>query len=1066
MGVSLKKISGMAEEVLYPWQEVEQARARDEYLREHGDSNVTWIGDAHGRGFGGEPTQEDAQLLLNGRAADGERLLPHTEVQGWDLTFSMPKDLSVLHAVSGREARQKLDRAFNRAFALTMEKFEQHLLFVRVGSGRREAEREVVPGSGVVGIRYEHSYSREGDPQLHYHAMVSSVVQDPDGDLRRMWVRSPGELKQTLGHWHEAFLREEVSREFPGLEWEPVGENGTAHLAQFPATLRDSTSTRSRNIKKAVAAWEKASGRKANSAVKQMVTLQTRPRKPAVPDHAQWTAQLVAIADEHGFTQEFVREILSAPPAAEREIPSANEVADRLLGADGLTATRTTFRNTDVIVAVTQAGVPGSQVQEYVDAVLADRRVIAIESVKGVTYVTEDLVQAERAIERMAREGIDAVPHLAVSHDTARAAIESVDFELTSGQREVVVAVATSPDRLVTVEAAAGTGKTTAAGVIRAALEAEGTAVRGAAPTGKAAVELEAGAVIPTRTIHSLKQEVERGGSLSDSGRYKVLCVDEGGMADTRLSAWVLAQAEREGMKVIVFGDSNQLTSVAPGGWLGYLSRAGIRPALRMDEIVRQRDAQHRKAVNDLSRGRPAAWIRYQSERGNVIHLGAGQEHNYGARAAELLVDAAGRRGWNHVLAITPTNRRRELINELVQQARLASGELREKVGESVEHERFHVGDRVMFVGRNDRRSNLQNGLIGTVVGATDRGELVMALNQEQTRVLPAEYVAENLRLAYAVTDYKGQGVTVEEAVMVAAPEELSLNRGYVAASRARDQTRLVLISQHSTEQALKDLARHLQIREDDQLVSEHLNKAASASQTPSAAPRNPWLSAHRSRIEELGRDHGLGLRADISTHDDRIAKIDDRRRQIEAQDAHDHGLMRKPGRKHRRQQRDLELDNLHREKTELVRAEAVQKSEKQDERELITQERRNLIAAAAKEEVERRIDGKHAPWVYEALGPEPPAGHERLMQRWTAVAEHLARVRIDRGVREPANTGITNHDIMLVKDIHTLRDHIELARERGTDAPARRLMHGSYRPGFLQLPAPGDRGQGIESGD
>jgi conjugative relaxase-like TrwC/TraI family protein len=281
MGVSLKKISGMAEEVLYPWEEVEQARAHDDYLREHGDSNVTWIGDAHGRGFSGEPTQEGAQLLLNGRAGDGERLLPKAAVQGWDLTFSMPKDLSVLHAVSGRESRRKLEHAFSRAFELTMEKFEQHLLFVRIGSGRREAEREILPGSGVVGIRYEHSYSREGDPQLHYHAMISSVVQDPDGQSRRMWVRGTRELRRTLGYWHEAFLREEVSREFPGLEWEPVGENGTAHLARFPASLRDATSTRSRKIKETVAEWEKATGRTANSAVRQMVTLQTRPVKPA-----------------------------------------------------------------------------------------------------------------------------------------------------------------------------------------------------------------------------------------------------------------------------------------------------------------------------------------------------------------------------------------------------------------------------------------------------------------------------------------------------------------------------------------------------------------------------------------------------------------------------------------------------------------------------------------------------------------------------------------------------------------------------------------------------------------
>jgi conjugative relaxase-like TrwC/TraI family protein len=1023
MGVSLKKISGTAEEVGYVWEEIEQGRARDEYLREHGGSNVTWIGAAHERGFGGEPTQDDAQLLLNGRAADGERLLRKAEVQGYDLTFSMPKDVSVTYAVSGREVRRKLDHAFNRAFELTMEKFEQHLLFVRIGSGRREAEREVVPATGVVGIRYEHSYSREGDPQVHYHAMISSVVEDPHGDLRRMWVRDMGELCRTLGYWHEAFLREEISKQLPGLEWEPVQENGTAHLARFPASLRDVMSTRSRKIKQEVDEWEKATGREANSAVKQMITLKTRPRKPDAPDHAQWTAKIVAIAEEHGFTQEFVREILNSPRAAPQEIPIPGELADRLLGAGGLTATRTTFRKTDVIVAVIQAGVAGSQVEEYADAILADSRVIAIETLKGVTYVTEDLVQAERAIERMVLEGIDAVPHLAVNHDAAVAAIESVDFELTAGQREVVIAAATSPDRMVPVEAGAGTGKTTAAGVIRAALESRGISVRGAAPTGKAAVELEADSGIPTRTIHSLKWEVDRGGSLSE-GRYQVLCVDEGGMADTRVFAWVLEQAEREGMKVIVFGDSNQLTSVAPGGWLGYLSRAGIRPALRMDQIIRQRDPEHRKAVSDLSRGRPGTWIDYQTDHGNVIHLGAGQEHQYGARAAEMLVDAGGRHGWDRVLAITPTNMRRELINELVQQARLAGGELGEALAESSEHELFHVGDRVMFIDRNDRRSNLQNGLIGTVVGKTER-ELVIAINQQQIRKLRAEHVAENLRLAYAVTDYKAQGVTVEETVMVAAPEELSLNRGYVAASRARELTRLVLISDRGAEQALKDLDRHLRMRDDDELAIEHIDNVVRRSSARGPAP-NQWLSGHRSRIEELGREleQLAPAWAGTSKHDDRIAEIEDRQRRIRAEDGRDYGLMRKPGRKHREQERDVELQHLEKEK-KLVRAEAAEidarVSQRWDEWQRITDERQKLIAAAAKDEIELRIDGERAPWVYEALGPEPPAEQEGLAQRWSQVAEHLARWRIDHDLTEPTDTGITNWDAMLVKEIHTL---------------------------------------------
>lgn len=1060
MGVSLKKIKGTKEEVLYPWEEVEQARARDEYLREHGRSNVTWIGDAHARGFGGEPSQEDAQLLLNGRAADGQRLLPKSDVQGWDLTFAMPKDLSVTYAVSGPEVRRKLDQAFNRAFALSMAKFEQHLLVVRSGSGRHEAAREVVPATGVVGIRYEHAYSREGDPQLHYHAMISTVVQDPYGQARRMWVRSLGELKMTLGNWHEAFLREEVLREFPGLEWEPVQENGTAYLARFPGPLRDAMSKRSRRIKQEIEAWEKETGRVANSAVKQRITLETRPRKPPVPDHAKWTAEMVAIADEHGFTQEVVGEMLNASPVPQK-IVTMREVADRLLGVGGLTATRTMFRRSDVIVGVLQAGVAGSQVEEYVEAVLADRRVIAIETAKGVTYVSEDLVRAERSIERMASVGINAVPRLAVTEESVLAAIESVAFELTDGQREVVVAAATSADRLVPVEATAGTGKTTAAGVIRTALETEGMLVRGAAPTGKAAVELQAGAGIPARTIHSLKQEVESGGSLRD-GRYSVLCVDEGGMADTRTFAWLLGQAEREGMKVIVFGDSNQLTSVAPGGWLGYLSRAGIRPALRMDEIVRQRDARHRKAVNDLARGRPGAWIEYQKKRGNVIHLGAGQEHQYGARAAELLVDAADRRGWDQVLGVTPTNRRREVINELVQQARRARGELGEKLAASSEHELFHVSDRVMFVGRNDRRRNLQNGLIGSVIGKTDSGELVMALDEEHSelRVLPAEYVAENLRLGYAVTDYKGQGATVDETVIVAAPEELSLNRGYVAASRARDQTRLVLISQLGTEQALKDLDRHLQMREEDELAIEHLDKAAASTPARPLQAGNPWLSPSRARIEELVRVDDLDLWPDARERDQRIGAIEDRQRRIWNEHARDYGLLRKPGRKHRDEQRDLELENLKQERRR-VRAEAdevdVRVSADWKEWHRRLDERSALIEQAAREEIERRIDGKQAPWISETLGPEPSADQEGLTQRWHAVAEHLAKQRISDGVTDHTQLGLTHLDPKLAQDIHTLRESIRLGAEAGMDTPWPEWERGTYQPGRLGLPGLSD---------
>jgi conjugative relaxase-like TrwC/TraI family protein len=1074
MGVSLRKISGRPEEIDYPWKEVEQARAHDEYLRENGRSNVSWIGDAGERGFEGTPTREDARLLLTGQTADGERLVPEAVIEAFDLTFGLQKDISTLHAVGGPEVRVRITRVRERSLNRTIDKLEQHMLYVRIGSGRREMEREVAKATGLAGIRYEHSRSRALDPQLHDHVLISTVVNGPDGQLRRMWIRDLGELRRTLGYWHEAIIREEMSREFPGIEWEAVQENGTAHIAQFPSSLREAMSTRSRNIKEEVASWERETGRRANSAVKQLITLQTRPPKPDVPNDAKWTEDMIAIAHEHGFTQQFIRdEILNKSPLEQGKIAAPSEVADRLLGPDGLTATRTKFRDTDVMVGVIQAGVPACKVEEYVKATLADERVIAIETLKGTSYVTEDLRRAELSIERCVIDGVDAAPHLAATREDALQSMDSVDLDLNEGQRQVVFAAATSRDQVVLIEAGAGTGKTTTAGVIRGALEMRGLGVRGAAPTGKAAVELAAGAGIATRTVDSLLWEIDRGGTLSDGGSYQVLIVDEAAMLDTRKFARVCAQVQRERMKLIVMGDSNQLTSIEPGGWLGYFTRSGLRPALKLDEIVRQRDPAHRKAVSDLSRGRPGTWIKYQTDRGNVMHLGAGQPHQAGARAAALLTEAADRHGWNHVLAITPTNMRREVINEHVQQARLERDELGPLLAESNEHELFHVGDRVMFFGPNDRARNLQNGLIGTVLADTEQGGLVISLNESRTelRTLTAKSVAESLRLAYAVTDYKGQGVTVHETVMVAAAEELDLNRGYVAASRAREQTRLILISDNTMEETLKALSRHLRIREDDALAIEHIESATGPG--PKQRHQVEWLSEHRERINQLGREQeALGPVAghtDRRQLDNQLAALSDRRREIAAEQRADFGLPGARGRRDREQARNKARDGIKDQEARL-RADRSALTERAsaafDAWSHARHERDELVALAAQQEWEP-VDGKRAPWVEVALGPEPPTGQQGLWQRWERVGQHIASLRVDRGITDPTETGIYASDTMLTNDLRSLRERIQSARELGPDAKPVALMESrKYVPGRLELARFGSRELGHGIGD
>lgn len=185
------------------------------------------------------------------------------------------------------------------------------------------------------------------------------------------------------------------------------------------------------------------------------------------------------------------------------------------------------------------------------------------------------------------------------------------------------------------------------------------------------------------------------------------------------------------------------------------------------------------------------------------------------------------------------------------------------------------------------------------------------------------------------------------------------------------------------------------------------------------------------------------------------VAEIEDRQRRIHAEHDHDLGRLRKPGRKDRERQRDLELEKLENEKR-LIQAEAAEVqarvSQKWGEWRRARDERQMLIETAAKEEIERRIHGKPAPWVSQALGSKPPDEHVALTEEWNRVAEYLARLRIERDITDPTDTGITSRDAKLIKDLGTLRDHIDLAHTWGTPPLQLRPIPGSYRPGRLRL--------------
>ena len=165
--------------------------------------------------------------------ATGERRLEEktlSPVAGYDLVFSPPKSVSLLHALGSEEVRHAVDQAHLAAWQAALAYLEQEACVTRRGKNGVVRER----GSGFVAAAYQHRTSRAQDPHLHTHVIVANMTKTPsDGE----WRALDGEpiLKQyrlAAGYLYQSQLRFELTRSL-GVEWRQP-ENGMAEIAGVP----------------------------------------------------------------------------------------------------------------------------------------------------------------------------------------------------------------------------------------------------------------------------------------------------------------------------------------------------------------------------------------------------------------------------------------------------------------------------------------------------------------------------------------------------------------------------------------------------------------------------------------------------------------------------------------------------------------------------------------------------------------------------------------------------------------------------------------------------------------
>ncbi|HTU85819.1 MAG TPA: AAA family ATPase [Solirubrobacteraceae bacterium] len=359
--------------------------------------------------------------------------------------------------------------------------------------------------------------------------------------------------------------------------------------------------------------------------------------------------------------------------------------------------------------------------------------------------------------------------------------------------------------RLSLITGGPGTGKTASIRAIGTAAAAQGVRVLLVAPTGRAAIRMHEASGMRATTVHSALGWVPGDGPTHDEHDplpCDLLIVDETSMANLELLVTLL-RAVGPNAHVVLVGDADQLAPVGAGKPFAELIASGSVPTTRLTHIFRQAaGSMIVQAAHAIRRGERPNFSQAEDMRRDLFLI----ERPDPLVAREEIVSLVAER--------LPAHYEVDPIKDIQVFAPVYRGELgidalneslRDRLnpdGRPVRGGRLRIGDKLMMTGRNLHELGLMNGtvlrLLDEIEGAgdeeRDEAALLLAADDQVFRFPPEQ--SERLRLAYACSVHRGQGIELPVAVIVAHPAAgaffLRREMLYTAITRAKLATVIV----------------------------------------------------------------------------------------------------------------------------------------------------------------------------------------------------------------------------------------------------------------------------------
>ena len=379
-----------------------------------------------------------------------------------------------------------------------------------------------------------------------------------------------------------------------------------------------------------------------------------------------------------------------------------------------------------------------------------------------------------------------------------------LDIKYAPNQIKALEKVADSSVCIIT--GGPGTGKTTLVKGIISMFEMQADVVSLCAPTGRAAKRLSELSGKNAKTIHRLlevvpgtKNDIKFQRNQDNPIPCDVLIVDECSMVDIVLFSQLIT-AVKDGCRVVLVGDYNQLPAVGPGNILKDLLDCGIVPNVQLTDIFRQ--AQESDIVVNSHAINQGVYPKTGGRTGDYFFIESGEnvEDYITGLVQTRLPRAYGFDSFEDIQILSPSRKRRGgtvNLNAAIQSALNPENPAKPEI--AFNGVVFRLGDKVMQIKNNydlqfvrdngETDVGVFNGDIGQIIAVDKFNKSLTVKIDDKTYVYPQEFFPQ-LEHAWAVTVHKSQGSEFKAVILCISdtPNELQYrNLLYTAFTRAKE---------------------------------------------------------------------------------------------------------------------------------------------------------------------------------------------------------------------------------------------------------------------------------------